>query len=317
MSTEYQKNYTQWVFIWMVCNAKCWFCNAQVSSVDWENFWLRKEPDYQTFYKLDRIKEDILLKKDNWARCIIYEWWDFSIHPEIFKILDFWKSLWLKQTFQTNWIKLSDLSFVKKLKENWVEDMNFSLHAYEESVSDKIMWVDGAFKKTIKWIINCNEVWMSNCINFVLVKQNLNQLEWMMLLLLKFWINLFNLTLYVPVDLFSEEFHDKYIVNPVDAWIEINKMMKLYNELIELSGNKLKVTLKFHNIWRCIFDKKYHNYDFQFDLDRRKPKNEEYKFDTWFYKNEECKKCIYCNDCTWFTSKYIHKYGDNYIKAIY
>lgn len=316
MSTSYQKDFTQWIFIWMVCNAKCGFCNAQISNIENENVWLRKESDYQVFYNFERIKKDIIFKKDNWAWCIIYEGWDFSIHPEIFKILEFWKSLWLKQTFQTNWIRLSDINFVRKLKEIWIEDMNFSLHAYEEKVSDKIMQVDWAFKKTINWLINCKKEGINIIVNFVLIKENLNQLEWFMLLIFKLGVNLLNLTMYVPVDLFSDEFHNKYLVNPKNAWIEITKMLKIYEELIQLSENKIKLNLKFHNIWRCIFDTKFHNYDFQFDLDRRKANNEDYNFDTWFYKKKECEKCFYFNDCTWFTSKYIIEFWDDYMVPI-
>lgn len=316
MSTNYQKDYTQWVFVWMVCNAKCGFCNAQVSKIDDENTWLRKEEDYQTFYSFERIKNTVIERKNNWAWCIIYEGGDFSLHPEIFKILEFWNSLWLKQTFQTNWIKLKDLNFVKKLKEHKIEDMNFSLHAYEEELSDKIMWVPGAYKKTIQWMLNCKKEWINTIVNFVLIKDNINQLEGVLLLMIKLWVILLNITMYVPVDLFPEEFHDKFLANPNDVWVEISKILKLYNELQKISENKLKITMKFHNIWRCIFDKEYHNYDFQFDLDRRKPKWEKYNFDTWFYMKKDCENCIYFNDCPWFTSKYVIKYWEDFIKPI-
>lgn len=305
---KYQQNYTQWVFVWMVCNAKCSFCNAQVPLI-WEK-------DYFKFYSFDRIKNDIQSKVDKWANCIIYEWWDFSLHPEIFKILEFWQSLWIKQTFQTNWIKLSDIEFVRKLKKYWINEMNFSIHAYEEKVSDSIMWVKWWFKKTIKWALNCNELWINISNNFVLIKENLNQLEWIIFLLLKLNIKLFNITMYIPVDHMPEEFHEKFIVNPIDFWKEVSKMFKIYKKLIELSDKKLELNLKFHNVWRCIFDKEYHDYNFQFDLDRRKYNNEDYMFDTWFYKKENCKKCIYNYDCTGFTQKYIKIFWDDYINPI-
>lgn len=306
---KYQQNYTQWVFVWMVCNAKCSFCNAQIPLI-WEK-------DYFSFYSFDRIKNDVQAKVDKWANCIIYEWGDFSLHPEIFQILEFGKSLWIKQTLQTNGIKLSDMEFVKKLKESGVIEMNFSIHAHQEIVSDSIMWVKW-FRKTIKWVLNCNKLWMNVSNNLVLVKENLDQLEWMIFLLLKLNVKLFNITMYIPIDGTSiENFHEKFMVNPVDLWIEISKMLKLYKKLMALSGKKLELNLKFHNIWRCIFDKEHHDYDFQFDLDRRKQGGDKYKFDTGFYKKKDCKKCIYNNDCTGFTEKYIKIYWDSYIKPIY
>ncbi|NDK07644.1 radical SAM protein [Candidatus Gracilibacteria bacterium] len=316
MSTNYQKDYTQGVFVGMVCNAKCGFCNAQVSKIDDENTGLRKEEDYQTFYSFERIKNTVLERKNNGAGCIIYEGGDFSMHPEIFNILEFGNSLGLKQTFQTNGIRLNDLKFVKKLKEHKIEDMNFSLHAYEEELSDKIMGVPGAYKKTIQGMLNCKKEGINTIVNFVLVKDNVNQLEGFLLLMIKLGVNLLNITMYVPVDLFPEEFHDKYLANPNDVGVEISKILKLYNELQKISENKLKITMKFHNIGRCIFDKEYHNYDFQFDLDRRKPKGEKYNFDTGFYMKKDCENCIYFNDCTGFTSKYVIKYGEDFIKPI-
>lgn len=309
MSKEFQQNYTLWVFVWMVCNAKCSFCNAQV--------WIIWEKDYFTFYSLERIKKDIELKVSKWATCIIYEWWDFSLHPNIFDILEFWNSLWIKQTFQTNWIKLHDIEFVKKLKEYNVNEMNFSIHAYQTALSDKLMWVEWAFLKTIKWVLNCNKVWIKISNNFVLIKENLDQLEWMIIFMLKLKIKLFNITMYIPVDWLGKNFHSRFFVEPGLAWREISKMQRLYKKISELSWWKSKIHFKFHNVWRCILDKEFHNMWFEFDLDRRKEKNEDYNFDTWFYKKKECWKCIYNNNCTWFTEAYIKVFWDDYIKPVF
>jgi MoaA/NifB/PqqE/SkfB family radical SAM enzyme len=315
MTKKFQQNYTLGVFTWMVCNAKCGFCNAQLWKNKYENYWIKKEADYSTFYTFNKIKKDILLKVKKWANCIIYEWWDFTIHPDIFKILEFWKSLWIIQTIQTNWIKLSDLNFVKKLKNYWINEINFSMHSYEKSNFDKIMWLEWAFENTIKWLINCNNVWINITNNFVLTKDNLNDLEGILLLLFKFNVKLFNITMYLPVTNFPDDFHNKFMVSPIDAWKKISLMLKLYNEINRLTNNKLNLQLKFHNIWRCIFDKEFHNINFEFDLDRRLKANK-YVEGTWFYKKESCKKCIYNNNCPWFTKKYIKVFWDDYINPI-
>ncbi len=175
MTEKYQKNYTQWVFVWMVCNAKCLFCNTQK--------WTTELKDYFEFYSYERITKDILLKVKSWATCIIYEWWDFTIHPDIFRILKFGKKIWVRQTIQTNWIKLADLDFVKKLKGYWVSEMNFSIHAFDENISEKIMWTHKwTLRKTIKGVLNCNKVWMNISNNLVLTKYNINQLDGVVLL---------------------------------------------------------------------------------------------------------------------------------------
>ena len=307
LSKKHQQDYTQWVFIWMVCNAKCCFCNTQKAT--------KRGESYYKFYNLEIIKKDIKWKVSKWATCIVYEWGDFSLHPEIFNILEFWQSLWIKQTFQTNWIKLADYEFVKKLKKYWVNEMNFSIHAFEEKISDNIVGIKWWFKKTIKWVMNCNKLWMTISNNLVLINENINQLKWIIFLMFRLNIKLFNITMYIPVNGMSEDFHHRFMVNPKDFWNKAFEMLKLYKKIIKLSEWKLKLNLKFHNAWRCIFDKKYHNIDYEFNLDRRE---EDYKYiqDTWFYKKEECKKCIYYYNCTWFTEKYIKIFWDDYIKPI-
>lgn len=308
MNEKYQQNYTQGVFIWMVCNAKCIFCNTQKGTTT-----LKK---YYEFYSFDRIKKDILEKIEKGATCIIYEWWDFTIHPDVFKILDFWKSLWLIQTMQTNWIKLANPDFVKRFKEQGINEINFSIHAFEEKVSEKIMWLKWSFKKTLKWALNCNKEWINISNNFVLVKDNLNQLEWIIFLMLKLNIKLFNITLYIPIDRFDDNFHNRFLVDPVLAWKKISWMLNIYSKIKELSKWELVLNFKFHNIWRCILDKNIQKINFELDLDRRKENKKDYQFDTWFYKKEDCKKCIYNNNCTGFTEKYVKVFWDDYIKPI-
>lgn len=305
--SKFQENYTQWVFVWMVCNAKCAFCNAQV--------WISREFWYFNFYSLERIKRTIELKVIKWAKCIIYEWWDFSIHPNIFEILEFWKSLWINQTFQTNWLKLADIEYVKKLKNCWIDEMNFSIHSADEKNYDNIMWTKWWLKKAIKWVQNCVEIWMKVSNNLVLTKLNINQLEWVLLMMLKLKIKLLNITMYIPVDMKEDKFHKKFMVDPKIAWKKISEMLKLYNQISFITNWEIKIFFKFHNIWRCIIDKEYQNFNFQFDLDRRK-NIDEYQYETWFYKKTNCINCKYNLDCTWFTQKYISFFWENYIEPI-
>ena len=55
----------QGVFVWMVCNIKCSFCNTQ--------YWTNTDKNYYTFYSFNKIKSTVLQKKIKWATHIIYE----------------------------------------------------------------------------------------------------------------------------------------------------------------------------------------------------------------------------------------------------
>lgn len=417
MEEKYQKIQTKWLFIWLPCNVKCGFCNAENwygnkigflnlniekssrykelsvlkseliglkkkqystiiyearSYVDFEHihellsFWNKMSVGKQRFYyyripekeekfldalwfdhqflridfsrkrykeireiygfnvskfiPLETLKKKLdEYKKEN-VQCVVYEGGDFSIYPYIFETLEYGFSLWFEQTFQTNGIKLANLEFVEKLKKYWVKDINFSLHSYKEDVSNEIMGIKKGFKETIQAIKNCSSVWMTISQNVVITPDNVNDLDWLILLSLKLKINLISFILFIPPDdKINEndtEYMEKYTANPIEVWKKISKALKYLSEMEKVAGIKL-INIKFHNIPLCLLsnDEKGGR-EYIFDSFRRHASVEDYVPGTWFYKKKECKKCSLNSSCAWITQYYVDIFGEEYIIPI-
>lgn len=402
---KYQKNKTDWIFIWLPCNAKCKFCNTEhgfwrkfafidlrIENKDfktleqvikeqnlhkknwyeiivyesnnfidfWEieevikngqNLWLKqrfyiylldqKNKDYldwfyhrysvsnidfprwaheklrerfnfdfTKFIPFDKLKTKLDEAKSGGVECIVYEWWDFSVYPKMLEALEYWQRLWIKQTFQTNGMILSDINIVKKIKNFWVEDINFSLHAYDSVLSDSIMWVKWWFEKTIKAIKNCVEQKMTVSQNMVITKDNVNQIENIIVLALKLKIDLISFILFIPPEDKLRENDNNYIESllpdPVIVWQELSKMLKLLKAIEIKSWRKNLINIKFHNIPLCLLDKQLlWDREYIFDV-FRKQWSWSYSKWAWFYKNNDCENCKLNESCTGITEYYIN-----------
>lgn len=279
-------------------------------------FWF----DMSKFLELDKIKIKLDEYKDEWVKCVVYEWGDFSIYPQIFEVLEYWQRLWLEQTFQTNWIKLADIDYVNKLKKYWVKDINFSLHSYDKDVSNRMMGIDSGFEDTIKWIKNCVNVWMTVSQNVVITLENLDDLEYILLLSIKLNIDLISFILFIPpedqIREKDEDYMKKYTTNPIIVGEKISKWLNILTQIEKIAWNKL-INIKFHNIPLCLLNNEILNSrEYIFDIFRKKEDNWDYTLWTGFYKKEECSKCKLNTSCTGITEYYVEKFGNNYIIPI-
>lgn len=306
MEEKYQKNYTQWIFIWMVCNAKCGFCNTQFPKDGVKNYF--------SFRSFEEIINQIDIYVQSWVECIIYEGGEFSIHPDIFRILRYGNTLGVKQTFQTNGIKLAQVDFVKKLKEYGITEVNFSLHASHADISNKIMWIPWAFDKTLKGIHNCNVFGITTSINFVILQENIDQICWILFSAFKMNIDLLNLILYIPPELWNDNFHKQFLPDPKKVGKELWKMLQILEDIERISKWKLHLNIKLHNIPRCIIPGEFDFHrELLYDVFRRQ---ESYEKATGFYMKKECKKCKFYLDCPGITEYYIHTYGEEILHPI-
>lgn len=291
-----------WIYIWSLCNAECTFC------IDKQTIWSKK------IKSIDYIKAKIDKFYTEWiVECIIYEWWDFSIYPYIWEILEYWIKKWFVQTFQTNWILLSNIEFVRKLKFFNINIINFSLHSLKKEKYNRIMWTKWkTLDKVIKWIFNCNKVWIDVNLNFVIIKDNIDEMINMYLLFTKLKINQISFIMYIPPRTFSSKDNRSLTPNPLHVWNNLNKIFDLSNYY---SKKWLKVLpkIKIHNIPFCLINNNSNNIEISYF---RRARRKIYTNNQKFYFSDKCKECIKYNQCSWITKYYVDVFWDDYLKPI-
>lgn len=300
-------NKTDGIYIWALCNAKCEFCIEKWTT--WE----------KSLYSYEEIINRIDNLYDEWVvDCITYEWWDFSLHPDILKILDYGNKKWFEQTFQTNWLKLWDEKFVEEINQR-INTINFSLHAWNKEKYDEIMWTINWFEKVIKWIKNCKKLWMKVNMNFVIYKNNIQELINVYYLCIKLWINQLWLLLFDPIK-FHQELNNKLIPNINEIIVVINKIVSINKEITKKVWQEV-LKIKFDNFPICITQDKNNivNYD-KFRKSRevvdKDPSVEMMKWikDQELTYDEKCNKCLMKNSCPWIARIYIEKFWSDFIK---
>lgn len=285
------------VYIGSLCNADCEFC-------------LDKETNYAPkLVSVGDIKKRIdRLASEGVVDCIIYEWWDFSLHPHIFEILAYWKTKWLQQTIQTNWIKFADVGFVKKIKELDIGVINFSLHAANAELYDDIMKTKKWFLKVLKGLKNCKDVGIHTNINFVIMKQNLEEIHRMLILCMKLWVTQLSFYLYIPRNSFSLEKNMKFMVHPVEAWEKIKTLLHTL-QAVEEKANRKVLDIKFLNIPLCIVDERR-----KINIDAFRRLRNKKTFSSWkYYYKKECDTCIKREMCPWITKYYADVFWDEFL----
>ncbi len=196
--TEYKKwcprdcglcpNHEQHTCIWLIeITQKCWLkCpTCYASSGEWESLDLKTIEKMMDFYQdTEYGKADILQ----------ISWWEPTLHPDIFKILELAKSKNFKYVMlNTNWGKIAnDEDFVKKLSKfklwfevylqfDWLKASTYETLRWKNILEMKLKAIKNLQKykipttlvSTIKAWINDDEIW--NIINFWLKE---NYIRW-------------------------------------------------------------------------------------------------------------------------------------------
>ncbi len=285
------------------CNAQCFFC------IDKGGYW---KPKFTSFEEICARLD--FLSSEGLVEGVVYEWWDFTIHPHLFQILEYGNKKWLKQTLQTNGILLSDVEFVRKLKSFGITTVNFSLHAHDKEVHDRMMGTTNTFWKVLSGMQNCLDEWMKITQNFVITSRNINQIEKMIVLSLKMKVTLLTYMLYIPV--WKSESVDRNIApDPVVSGRELSKMLKILSSVEQKAGRKM-MNIKFYNIPLCLLDKEVLSEREYIVSKFRRTRETNEVTGRDFYFNDECTRCRRYNECSGLTLFYKTHYGDEYLKAL-
>lgn len=308
--------------IWKACNNKCRFC---MSSNVWE------DENELTDYKL--VENEIKKYREKWYESIWFLWWDISIHPKIYNIIEIAKDNWYKEiNIITNWMIFENYSKAEKLIKSWVTRVNISIHSHESKVEDYLTQIPWGLFKKIKAIDNFNELfnkWLLKSplsINIVLNKQN--------------YKNILKTCLYFYIkknikDIRINFLWNRYFYSPDDKEkleLSYTEFLPYFKKLLMYSlKSNLRITFDsipgciFYKlwltnirfiIWRFLWEEKDHieevvNINKKLDFNWKNQKKDELKI-----KFKDCEKCLYLISCQWVWKEYVKRFWSNEFKAI-
>lgn len=309
--------------IWKACNNKCRFC---MSAFLWEKD--KKLTDFKF------VKEEIEKYSKKEYDSIGFLWWDISIHPQIYEIINESKKNWFKNiNVITNAMIFSDYEKSKKLVLSGVTRINISVHSHIHEIEDYITQVQWWLKMKLKAIDNFNNLYYNEkllkshiSINIVLNWENYKSIVETCLFFYKvkkisdirinfLWNRVF----------FSEEDKKRLELKYMDILPYLKKMI-----VISL---KTDLRITFEGIPACIFNKlwlpnldliiKTFLWEEQDYIEEISNINQNITFNWKSQKKDElkikfnkCDKCLYFDRCQWVWKEYVNKYWNKEFNII-
>lgn len=286
------------------CNQKCVFCNV--------NKW-------NSFVPINKIKNNLLdiIEKYKWINNksiqISLSWWEPTMHPDFWEILDMTYKYSDILEIQTNWVFFNnDKNKKELLKRNSYMKLHFllSFHSHIEEIYNKITHTNKQYHHAVTWIINVINCCNNNNkieINIVINKYNIEYF-WEYLRFIKnniYSYNKKNINLELKVSILKveklEELHYDLIVKYSDF---INIIIK---NLDYIKNNWFDLLLNMR-WWIC-------------DIPLCSIKsNNIFKINEWFLlsntpithmKMSKCKLCRLDSKCPWILKSYINKFWED------
>ncbi len=312
--------------IWKACNNKCRFCMSSQYAIKrvWETFWL---------VAFNLIKKEIKTYAIKWYKSIWYIWWDISIHPNIYEIIEKSRKYWFENiSIITNAMVFSDYNKAEKLILSWTTRINISIHSHNCNIEDYITQINWWFEKKLLAIDNFNKLYNHKVLkNPISINIVLN------------WLNYKDITktcLYFYKIKNIKDIRINFLWNRFFFSEDDKKKLELsYTEFLpylkELIIFSIKINLRitFDAIPACVFHKlgfKNHNFiirkflweeldyidevsninmDVKFNWKEQKRNELKTKFD-------KCNDCLYSNKCQWIWKEYVKRYWEDEFNAI-
>lgn len=256
------RNNTTFNIFWD-CNQVCPFCSG--------------------YPKINFKKEDIQ-KKIHGLKEISLQWWEPTLSPYLFEILDYARSHGTEYiNLITNGFKIADFDFAKKLVGK-VDCYHFAFMSHKWHKADDMWGSEDTLKLKIKGILNLIQLWEAHKIRLVHIIQNKN-IE-----------DLSEFPIFVKKRLpgvsLIEFKYIQYFGNKNNLW-NIPLYTEAYNRLNKAFWicNKLWIRLLINGIPLCFIDKKFHQYTASFY-------NKNTEEDMKNYATMKFGKCHSCKDTT-------------------
>lgn len=188
--------------IWYKCNFDCVYC------VIW---WIQNEFSSDDFVSIEKIKN---INYD-WCKSVRLTWWEPTIHPDFFEILEFLSKKKLYIYIQTNGSMLWIEDFFNKIKKYRIT-YQLPLNSYLEKIHNTIMKHKNAYNLTLSWIKNLlGSKDTAFTVKIIITKLNYNHISKTIEFLISLWVKRF------------------YIAYPVLKWnyLKYTKLVPKYSEI--------------------------------------------------------------------------------------
>lgn len=266
------KNSTNFNIYWD-CNQKCLFCS-----------WYPKIE-----FKIDNIKSKI-----KWLKEISLQWWEPTLSPFLFDILDFARLNGTKYiNLITNWIKIADYDFAFKIA--WkIDCYHFAFMSHKRKNADLLWWSENTLKLKSKWILNLIKLWQASKIRLIHIiqKDNINDLQELPLFILKRfpWVKLIEFK------------YIQYFWNKNNLW-KIPKYTNTNNIINNTFKICKKLWINFIINWipLCFLEEKFHKYSASYYNENNDDQMKIYST----VKLNKCNSCSYFKYCIGIRQDYI------------
>jgi len=269
------------IFLWFECNQKCIFCF--------------QEKEKNNLFKADlpNVLKALIKWRNLWIKTVNISWWEATIYPELEQILRLTKKFgYTDVRLYTNWIKLSDYNYTKKIIP-YVNEIVISIHWPNSEIHDQNTLVPWSFNKTIKWVHNIRKMGSNVRIinNFVINITNFKYIDTHIEKMLGEWFDRVDILGIIP---------NTYATKDIYVKIEIIK------SILVAAINKYKEKIQICHIQPCYF-KWYEKNVSECDDNKNFISNNNSELGKWLEDvnmnkkyNEDCNTCAYMNNCKWF-----------------
>lgn len=286
------------VKVWFSCNNYCTFC------VQW---------DKRTRFKprtIDEINKITLDEFNNWARSIVFTWWEPTVHPDLVDAVKYAKNIWYIQIqIQSNWTNFDNIDYVKELINAWVSEFSPSIHWFNRETHNKQVWTPWAWDKVVKWLINLRKLNQLVIINSVITKDNYKEIPDLASLLIKLWVNQFQFA-FVHILWSADKNKTSVVPRKTDVIPYVHKALDLAKKAwIPAFTEAIPYCLMQWYEWAI--SENIMPETTVVDAEYRTESYAEYRWNQWKAKRYECNLCSKNKICEWPWKEYPEMYWWN------
>ncbi len=283
------------VKVWFACNNHCTFC------VQWDKRYKFKPR------KLDDINDILDKEFIDWARYVVFTWWEPTVHPDLVEAVKHAKKLWYAQIqIQSNWTNFDKIDYVKELIDAWVTEFSPSIHWFHKETHDSQVNTPWAWDRVIKWIINLKKLNQLIVMNSVITQANYREIPELAALLIKLWVQQFQFA-FVHILWSADKNKETVVPKKSDAMPYVHKALDL--------AKKHRIPVYTEAIPYCLMQ----GYEWAIaenimpetsvhDAESVIESYADYRWNEWKAKREECRECSKFKYCEWPWKEYPEMY---------